>query len=355
METVNQRGRPYVKGKALSKDMRSLIINDLIQGGAVKGNPTIPRGLGVELSRKFKVSKSTVSNLWKKYNEKFSVSPRKPFHASTRKIGEEDCEFIKVLKTEQPSMQLKTIKNELLRHSNSITHVGIGTISNTIRKDLNMTYKKMCLYHKNRFNIHNLQYTQRFLNYVANKDPYTLKFMDEMGIRLVDGQPNYGHSIKGTRCVEMTRYDRTANYTVSLIVGITGVKYVSIIDGPSDTFKYVGFIGEAANSFTDEGERAFQLGDTLVIDNAPIHHHTAERILRNWLPTIGVDVLFLPTYSPDLNPAEKCFLKVKTLIKSDRYVTALHKDMKEAVLQAFGEITMADTLSFFHATDCIFA
>lgn len=78
----------------------------------------------------------------------------------------------------------------------------------------------------------------------------------------------------------MTRYSRTSNYTVNLLVSITGVKYVNILDGPSDTTKYVDFVGEAANSVTDDGERAIQVGDVLVVDNAPtcIHHHAAERI-----------------------------------------------------------------------------
>lgn len=59
-----------------------------------------------------------------------------------RKIGNEDREFIKALKNERPSIQLQTIRNELLKHSNTITSISISTISKTIRKDLSMTFKK---------------------------------------------------------------------------------------------------------------------------------------------------------------------------------------------------------------------
>lgn len=353
MESLSKQGRLNINGKSLSRDMRNAVICDLVNGGASAGDLKFPRGLGANLAKKYKISKSTVSNIWRKYNENFSISPRKPMNTKDRKIGNEDREFIKALKNERPSIQLQTIRDELLKHSNTITSISISTISNTIRKDLSMTYKKICLYNKNRFTLQNLQYTQQFLNYVFNKDPFRLKFMDEMGIRLVDGQPTYGHSVKGSKCVEMTRYSRTSNYTVNLLVGITGVKYVNILDGPSDTTKYVDFVGEAANSFTDDGERAIQVGDVLVVDNAPIHHHAAERILRNWLPTIGAEYLFLPTYSPDLNPAEQCFRKVKTLLKNDRYRVRLSNNFKMAVLEAFGEITISETLSFFHATECV--
>ncbi|CAC5392308.1 unnamed protein product [Mytilus coruscus] len=43
---------------------------------------------------------------------------------------------------------------------------------------------------------------------------------------LVEGQPVYGHSRKGTPCVEITRYDPHTNFTASLNLGITGVKYL---------------------------------------------------------------------------------------------------------------------------------
>jgi transposase len=70
-------------------------------------------------------------------------------------------------------------------------------------------------------------------------------------------------------------------------------------------------LGEAGNACTDEGERVFQRGDILIVGNAAMHHNMPEAVLRNWLPTIGMQYLFLPTYSPYLNPAEQCFRKVK--------------------------------------------
>lgn len=109
----------------------------------------------------------------------------------------------------------------------------------------------------------------------------------------------------------MTRYDRHANFTVSIIVGLTGIKYVSIIEGSFNTAEFLKFIGEASNSFTDEGEEVFQRGDGLVADNAPIYNNASERILRRYLPAYGVDYSFLPAYSPDLNYAEQCFGKLR--------------------------------------------
>lgn len=56
--------------------------------------------------------------------------------------------------------------------------------------------------------------------------------MDEMGIKLADGQNNYVHSVKDLSCIELTGHNPHANVTVNTIVGMSGVKYVKIFDGP---------------------------------------------------------------------------------------------------------------------------
>lgn len=95
--------------------------------------------------------------------------------------------------------------------------------------------------------------------------------------------------------IQLTRYNPHANVTVNAIVGMSGVKYVKIFDGPSNGTGYVQFIAEATQSFTDEGEPVFHPGDVLIADNAAIHHNRAERELRNFLPTVHGCRIFLST------------------------------------------------------------
>lgn len=349
MKRNNSQGRQYSAGKALGDDLRGLIVHELKESGVHVGN-SIPKGIAPKVAEKYKITKQTVHNIWKKYNEDLSVSRRPCAGGRPRKYGIDEIEFVNVLKTERPSVEQNTLRDQLLQYS-AISSISTSTVSRIITNDLKMTYKRITHYKKNRFTVRNLQYTQQFLNYVSNKDPFTLKFMDEMGVKLVDGQPVYGHSRKGTPCVEITRYDPHANFTASLIIGITGVKYVKIIEGASDSGEYLQFIGEASQSYTNDGESVFQPGECLVVDNAPTHHNMSERVLRNWLPTVGMEYLFLPAYSPDLNPAEQCFRKVKKLLKSDRFGPVLRQDLKVAVYKAFNEITLMDTRSFFKATE----
>nr|XP_022312415.1 uncharacterized protein LOC111117558 [Crassostrea virginica] len=353
MAKINSAGRVYDKGTPLGIDLRRSIINYMEEQGAKFGSLQLPRGLPQRVSEIFKVSHPLVTKIWKQYCIEGIVKLPEYKSGRKRKLDQEDVQHIHFLKETKPSMPLKSVKEEVLKYSNAVIKVSESTISRHLKNDLNMTYKRIARYSKNRFTPQNMNYTQNFLNYVGQKDPFSLKFMDEMGVKLSDGQNVYGHSLKGTPCIEMTRHNPHRNVTASVIVGISGVKYVKIFDGASNGTEYTQFIAEATQSYTDEGEPVFNPGDCLIADNAPIHHNMAERELNNYLPTVGVEYVFLPTYSPDLNPAEQVFRKVKKILKCDRYITLLNLDLKVAVYEAFKEISTADTLSFFRSTEYI--
>lgn len=69
-----------------------------------------------------------------------------------------------------------------------------------IRKDNNMTLKRVIFCHCDRFILSNLQYIQKFLHYVNNEDPNALNLKIKMGFIVSDGNRVYGHSAKGTPC-----------------------------------------------------------------------------------------------------------------------------------------------------------
>ena len=56
-----------------------------------------------------------------------------------------------------------------------------------------------------------------------------------------------------------------------------------------------------------------------MVDNLAAHHGEAERALRSFLNDLGKALVFLPVYSPDLNPVEEVFPKLKYLFKVARY------------------------------------
>ena len=83
-------------------------------------------------------------------------------------------------------------------------------------------------------------------------------------------------------------------------------------------------------------------GQTVVLDNLSVHKSAKARQL---IETAGCHLVFLPTYSPDFNPIEQAFAKLKQRLRriEARTVDAI----LTATQQHYGAITTADARSFY--------
>ena len=72
-----------------------------------------------------------------------------------------------------------------------------------------------------------------------------------------------------------------------------------------------------------------------------------------YLARMGIQYLFLPTYSPDLNPAENCFSKLKSVLKMERFQSVTQANVKVAVGEALKEISTTDIEGYFRYTGYI--
>ena len=77
-------------------------------------------------------------------------------------------------------------------------------------------------------------------------------------------------------------------------------------------------------------------------------------MLGHWLDTMGVDVVYLPTYSPKLNPVELVFNKLKILLKREEMQPVVRVNLQVAIYNALEEITENDLLGFYRCTEYIF-
>ncbi len=51
------------------------------------------------------------------------------------------------------------------------------------------------------------------------------------------------------------------------------------------------------------------------MDNLSMHHYQGREILEEFFDTMGIQLLYTPSYSPDLNPIKLCFNEVKAVFK----------------------------------------
>ena len=101
------------------------------------------------------------------------------------------------------------------------------------------------------------------------------------------------------------------------------------------------------------GRPALEVGDIVVMDNLAVHHYEGGEILEEVLAEMGIELLFTPTYSPDLNPIELCFNKIKTELNG-RFSEDVHNNLKLAVTEAIDRISSLDARRFYHTTSYLF-
>ena len=106
----------------------------------------------------------------------------------------------------------------------------------------------------------------------------------------------------------MTRYpgDRGGNVSTIAALGLDGIRTGLSVPGTIDTQTMLFFVEEMLAP-------TLKRGDLVFLDNCSIHK--AEEIAEA-IEARGAWVIFLPTYSPDLNPIENCWSKVKSILRS---------------------------------------
>lgn len=81
-------------------------------------------------------------------------------------------------------------------------------------------------------------------------------------------------------------------------------------------------------------------GSVLVMDNWTIHHGYE---VRELVEQFGCELLYLPTYSPDLNPIEHLFAKIKTVIKKAKPESV--KQLIQSFCDAVNDVSFQDILN----------
>jgi len=85
-------------------------------------------------------------------------------------------------------------------------------------------------------------------------------------------------------------------------------------------------------------------GDVVVMDNLPAHKPLA---IRTAIEAVGARLRFLPPYSPDFNPIELAFAKIKAHLK--RLAARTVEALWDAIREAIDAVTTTDAGSFFKA------
>ena len=131
------------------------------------------------------------------------------------------------------------------------------------------------------------------------------------------------------------------------------MKYANIVDGASTTIHFLQFWGEAANAGdVITGRPALEVGDVVVKDNCATHHFDGGVNLVSFFDELEMELLYTPVYSPDFNPVEFVFSKMRTEMHY-RLIDLVESNLKLEAYEALDSINAYDMKGFYLATSYI--
>ena len=164
-------------------------------------------------------------------------------------------------------------------------------------------------------------------------DPARFVFIDETGTA-TNMARRYGRGPLGARLVAAVPHGHWR--TTTLVAGLrqSGVIAPLVLDGPMTGAVFRAYVEQFLAP-------ALTPGDVVVLDNLAAHKVAG---VRQALAAAGASLLYLPPYSPDLNPIELAFAKLKQLLRSagHRVVDALWNDVQRLL----DRITASDAANF---------
>ncbi len=165
-------------------------------------------------------------------------------------------------------------------------------------------------------------------------DPERLVFLDETGIK-TDLTRLRGWAQGGSRLVEAVPGGHWHTNTLVHAVALDGTRAAMVLDGPIDGLTFTGFCEQFLAP-------TLSPGDLVVLDNLSSHKSSAAVTA---IQSVGASMVYLPPYSPDLNPIENVFSKIKQLIRGLR--PRSWEEIVRAVKDALQAITCDELAAAF--------
>jgi transposase len=161
-----------------------------------------------------------------------------------------------------------------------------------------------------------------------------LIFLDESGAK-TNLTRHCGRALKGQRVHASAPCGRWQTTTMISSIRLDGTTACMTLEGTTDTESFRAYVETVLVP-------TLRSGDLVVMDNLSPHKSDPTLAL---ITQAGADVRFLPAYSPDLNPIEKMWSKIKALLRTAEARTPA--DLVAAIGQALAQVTARDALGWF--------
>jgi transposase len=167
-----------------------------------------------------------------------------------------------------------------------------------------------------------LKRRQEWFDSQLDLDPAKLVFIDETGLSTKMSRLR-GRSLRGERCRSAVPHGHWKTTTFTGALRLSGMTAPMVLDGAMNGVTFRAYVEQVLTP-------TLRPGDIVVMDNLPAHK--AEGV-RHAIERAGCELRYLPPYSPDFNPIENAFSKLKAHLRAraERSVGALWNSVGEIV------------------------
>ena len=161
-----------------------------------------------------------------------------------------------------------------------------------------------------------------------------LVFLDESGAK-TNMTRTRGRAPRGVRVIEKVPHGHWQTTTMISAIRTTGPCAAAVVTGATDSEVFLAYVEHVLVPELTEG-------DVVILDNLQPHKAAG---VKEMIEAAGAKLLYLPPYSPDFNPIENMWSKVKQYLRSAAART--FDALQEAVTSALHTVTPDDCLGYF--------
>ncbi|MEM6690353.1 MAG: IS630 family transposase [Planctomycetota bacterium] len=175
---------------------------------------------------------------------------------------------------------------------------------------------------------------QGWLFWRAHLDPRKLVFLDETAANTKMDRV-YGRAMRGHRLVDKVPHGHWK--TTTFLAGLTLDGFIAplVVDGPMN--------GDVFRAYAEQQlSPTLRSGDLVIMDNLAAHKVGG---VREAIESAGAKLEYLPPYSPDFNPIELAFSKLKSLLRSA--ATRTLNGLEEKIRQIIDQFTRQECTNYF--------
>jgi transposase len=167
-------------------------------------------------------------------------------------------------------------------------------------------------------------------------NPHRLVFLDESCAK-TNMTRLRGRARQGQRVLDCAPHGHWCTTTLLGALRLDGTSVCMSVEGATDREVFRVYVRHVLVP-------SLRPADIVVLDNLAAH---ADAEARQLIEAAGARLLFLPPYSPDLNPIEKMWSKIKALLRAAKARTA--EALQVAIAQALAAITAQDAMGWFES------